>query len=149
MHLALYQPDIPQNTGAILRLSAFSAISEQPISAKMAREVLSNIIGRETPRVSIGVIQRVVCDHFEVALSELLSKLRNASIVFPRQVAMYLARTETHASLPQIAAELGGRDHTTVLYGIRKVEGQMEQDSTLRREIGSIQQQLYRRQLAG
>ncbi len=114
--------------GAILRLSAFSAISEQPISAKMAREVLSNILGRETPRVSIGVIQRVVCDHFEVALSELLSKSRNASIVFPRQVAMYLSRNLTDAKLHEIGLQFGGRDHSTVIHSYNKIRDLVEND---------------------
>ncbi len=115
--------------GAILRLSAFSAISEQPISAKMAREVLSNILGRETPRVSIGTIQRVVCDHFEVALGELLSKTRNASVVFPRQVAMYLARNLTDAKLHEIGLQFGGRDHSTVIHSYNKIRDVVENDA--------------------
>ncbi|HDR06240.1 MAG TPA: chromosomal replication initiator protein DnaA [Candidatus Coatesbacteria bacterium] len=114
--------------GAILRLSAFSAISEQPISAKMAREVLSNILGREAPRVSIGAIQRVVCDHFEVALGELLSKTRNAAVVFPRQVAMYLARNLTDAKLHEIGLQFGGRDHSTVIHSYNKIRDAVEKD---------------------
>ncbi len=131
--------------GAILRLSAFSAISEQPISAKMAREVLSNIIGRETPRVSIGVIQRVVCDHFEVALSELLSKLRNASIVFPRQVAMYLARNLTDAKLHEIGLQFGGRDHSTVIHSYNKIRDLVENDP----DMAALVSKLERKATAG
>jgi chromosomal replication initiator protein len=74
---------------------------------------------------------------------KLTGRKRSKDIVRPRQVAMYLARKETQASLPEIGDALGGRDHTTVIYGVEKIEGQMEEDATLRREIMAIQEQLY------
>jgi chromosomal replication initiator protein len=91
------------------------------------------------------IAQRVVSNirELEGALNNLCGRRRNREIVRPRQVAMYLARTETQASLPEIGNAIGGRDHTTVLYGVQKIKGQLEEDSTLRREIVAIQEQIY------
>jgi chromosomal replication initiator protein len=71
----------------------------------------------------------VVCDHFEVALGELLSKTRNASVVFPRQVAMYLARNLTDAKLHEIGLQFGGRDHSTVIHSYNKIRDVVENDT--------------------
>lgn len=131
--------------GAILRLSAFSAISEQPITVKMAREVLGNILGRETPKVSIGVIQKVVCEHFEIPLRDLLSKSRSAAIVFPRQIAMYLSRNLTNAKLNEIGLQFGGRDHSTVIHSYNKIRNLVEHEP----EIAALVSKLERRAAAG
>jgi chromosomal replication initiator protein len=125
--------------GAILRLSAFSAISEQPITTKMAREVLGNILGRETPQVSIGQIQKLVCEHFELPLRDLLSKSRNASIVFPRQVAMYLSRNLTNAKLNEIGLQFGGRDHSTVIHSYNKIRDLVERDPEMAALVGKLE----------
>jgi len=114
--------------GAILRLSAFAAISEKPITLKMAREVLSNILGRETPKVSIETIQRTVCNHFEISMKQLLDRGRKANISFARQVAMYLSRNLTDAKLGEIGLSFGGRDHSTVIHSYNKVRDLVERD---------------------
>ncbi len=92
-----------------------------------------------TPEQVITAVARF----YRVSEKEIKGRRRSKDIVRPRQVAMYLARQETSASLPEIGVALGGRDHTTVLYGIEKIAGLMEQDNTLRREVTAIREQLY------
>jgi chromosomal replication initiator protein len=90
------------------------------------------------------VIQ-AVAEFYQVSVDDLTGRKRSHDIARPRQIAMYLAREETQASFPEIGQALGGRDHTTVIYGVEKIKGQIQEDSTLRREIISIQERLYNR----
>ncbi len=92
-----------------------------------------------TPEQVIAAVARF----YRVSEKDIKGRRRNKDIVRPRQVAMYLARQETQASLPEIGAALGGRDHTTVLYGVEKVTGLLDQDNTLRREVMAIRELLY------
>jgi chromosomal replication initiator protein len=94
-----------------------------------------------TPDQVLGAVARF----YQVSEQKVTGRKRNKDIVRPRQVAMYLMRKETSASLPEIGQVLGGRDHTTVIYGVEKIEGLLEQDNTLRREILSIKEELYRK----
>jgi chromosomal replication initiator protein len=86
-----------------------------------------------------------VVHHYRMPLDKLCSRSRSRVISFPRQVAMYLARTETDASFPQIGAHLGNRDHTTILHGYEKISGLMETDERVRREVLQIKAMLYER----
>ena len=81
--------------------------------------------------------------HFGVEIAALQGRSRSQAIARPRQIAMYLIREETGASLPQIGAELGGRDHTTILYGCERIADLLEEDANLRREVIRVRQQLY------
>ena len=115
--------------GAINRLLAHSKLNAQPVTLEMAeREVRDLIRPQEPKRIKIEDIQRVVARQYNVSRSDLLSSRRTANVVRPRQVAMYLAKTLTLRSLPEIGRRFGGRDHTTVLHAVRKIEALVAKD---------------------
>ena len=129
--------------GALNRLLAHSKHSGQPVTLEMAeREVRDLIRPQEPKRVKIEDIQRVVARQYNVSRSDLLSSRRTANVVRPRQVAMYLAKTLTLRSLPEIGRRFGGRDHTTVLHAVRKIEGLVGNDTSLADEIELLKRQL-------
>jgi chromosomal replication initiator protein len=129
--------------GAINRLLAHSKLNAQPVTLEMAeREVRDLIRPQEPKRIKIEDIQRVVARQYNVSRSDLLSSRRTANVVRPRQVAMYLAKTLTLRSLPEIGRRFGGRDHTTVLHAVRKIEALVAKDTTLSEEVESLKRQL-------
>ena len=129
--------------GALNRLLAHSKLTSQPVTLEMAeREVRDLIRPQEPKRVKIEDIQRVVARQYNVSRSDLLSSRRTANVVRPRQVAMYLAKTLTLRSLPEIGRRFGGRDHTTVLHAVRKIEGLCSADSALREELELLKRML-------
>jgi chromosomal replication initiator protein len=129
--------------GALNRLLAHSKLTAQPITLEMAeREIRDLIRPMEQKRVKIEEIQRVVARQYNVSRADLLSSRRTANVVRPRQVAMYLAKTLTLRSLPEIGRRFGGRDHTTVLHAVRKIENLVHTDTTLAEEIELLKRQL-------
>ncbi len=129
--------------GALNRLLAHSKLTAQTVTLEMAeREVRDLIRPQEPKRVKIEDIQRVVARQYNVSRSDLLSSRRTANVVRPRQVAMYLAKTLTLRSLPEIGRRFGGRDHTTVLHAVRKIEGLVGNDVALAEEIELLKRQL-------
>ncbi|MBI3701261.1 MAG: chromosomal replication initiator protein DnaA [Afipia sp.] len=129
--------------GAVNRLLAHSKLNATPVTLEMAeREVRDLIRPQEPKRVKIEDIQRVVARQYNVSRSDLLSSRRTANVVRPRQVAMYLAKTLTLRSLPEIGRRFGGRDHTTVLHAVRKIEGLVARDSSLSDEVELLKRQL-------
>jgi chromosomal replication initiator protein len=129
--------------GALNRLLAHSKLTGQPVTLEMAeREVRDLIRPQEPKRVKIEDIQRVVARQYNVSRADLLSSRRTANVVRPRQVAMYLAKTLTLRSLPEIGRRFGGRDHTTVLHAVRKIENLVTTDSALAEEIELLKRQL-------
>jgi chromosomal replication initiator protein len=129
--------------GAINRLLAHSKLNAQPVTLEMAeREVRDLIRPQEPKRIKIEDIQRVVARQYNVSRSDLLSSRRTANVVRPRQVAMYLAKTLTLRSLPEIGRRFGGRDHTTVLHAVRKIEALVAKDVSLSEEVESLKRQL-------
>jgi chromosomal replication initiator protein len=122
--------------GALNRLVAQWQFTRQPVTLNSAEITLRDLIGtREPRRVKIEDIQRIVSRHYNVSKADLLSARRTRTIVRPRQIAMYLAKMLTPRSLPEIGRRFGGRDHTTVLHAVRKIEGMIEGDRTLADEI--------------
>ncbi len=122
--------------GAITRIHAAFQLTAQPITVDSAEQIIGDLIrGKEPRRVKIDDILRVVMKHFGVNRGDLLSSRRNRSIVRPRQIGMYLAKSLTSRSLPEIGRRFGGRDHTTVLHAIRKIESLLQDDPTLREEV--------------
>ncbi len=122
--------------GAITRLHAAYQLTSQPITVESAEQIIGDLIrGKEPRRVKIDDILRVVMKHFGVNRGDLLSSRRNRSIVRPRQIGMYLAKSLTARSLPEIGRRFGGRDHTTVLHAIRKIESLLQDDAGLREEV--------------
>jgi chromosomal replication initiator protein len=129
--------------GAINRLLAHSKLNATAVTLEMAeREVRDLIRPMEPKRIKIEDIQRVVARQYNVSRSDLLSSRRTANVVRPRQVAMYLAKTLTLRSLPEIGRRFGGRDHTTVLHAVRKIEALVGKDTTLQDEVESLKRQL-------
>ena len=129
--------------GALNRLLADNKLTGHAVTLEMAeREVRDLIRPQEPKRVKIEDIQRVVARQYNVSRSDLLSSRRTANVVRPRQVAMYLAKTLTLRSLPEIGRRFGGRDHTTVLHAVRKIEGLVGNDVALAEEIEVLKRQL-------
>ena len=129
--------------GAINRLLAHSKLNATSVTLEMAeREVRDLIRPQEPRRVKIEDIQRVVARQYNVSRSDLLSSRRTANVVRQRQVAMYLAKTLTLRSLPEIGRRFGGRDHTTVLHAVRKIESLVSKDVALSDEVELLKRQL-------
>jgi chromosomal replication initiator protein len=129
--------------GALNRLLAHSKLTGQPVTLELAEREMRDLIRPQEPkRVKIEDIQRVVARQYNVSRSDLLSSRRTANVVRPRQVAMYLAKTLTLRSLPEIGRRFGGRDHTTVLHAVRKIEGLVGNDMALAEEIEILKRQL-------
>jgi len=129
--------------GALNRLLACSKLTGQPVTMELAEREVRDLIRPQDPRkVKIEEIQRIVARHYNVSRSDLLSSRRTANVVRPRQVAMYLAKTLTLRSLPEIGRRFGGRDHTTVLHAVRKIEHLVGNDTSLADEVESLKRQL-------
>ncbi|MGA8155645.1 MAG: chromosomal replication initiator protein DnaA [Rhodoplanes sp.] len=129
--------------GALNRLLAVSKLTGHPITLELAERETRDLIRPAEPRkVKIEEIQRVVARRYNVSRGDLLSSRRTANVVRPRQIAMYLAKTLTLRSLPEIGRRFGGRDHTTVLHAVRKIEGLVGNDGALAEEIETIRREL-------
>jgi chromosomal replication initiator protein len=122
--------------GALNRLVCRAEFSDIPMTMEAAELAIADLVGsREPRRIRIEEIQKVVANHYNVSKHDLLSARRTRAIVRPRQIAMYLAKTMTPRSFPEIGKRFGGRDHTTVLHAVRKVEELAAGDETLAQEI--------------
>ncbi len=129
--------------GAVNRLVAANQLTQEPINVALAERTLADLVrAREARRVRIEDILRIVSRHYKVARNELLSSRRSRDVVRPRQIAMYLAKSLTSRSLPEIGRRFGGRDHTTVLHSVRKVEQMMKDDADLTQEIELLKRML-------
>jgi chromosomal replication initiator protein len=128
--------------GALTRLVAYSSLTGATISLAMAQQVLKNLMDLEERRVSIENIQRAVCQEFKLSLPQLKSKNNSHAVAYPRQIAMYLAKQLTSASLPQIGREFGGKHHTTVLHSISKIAELRQSDRDLNRLINKLRDSL-------
>lgn len=130
--------------GALTRLFAFASLVGREITLDLAQDCLADILRSSDRKLSIEEIQRKVAEHYNVRLSDLIGPKRLRSIARPRQVAMYLSKQLTPRSLPEIGRRFGGRDHTTIMHGVRKIEELMTTDSQLADDL-----QLLRRLLQG
>jgi len=129
--------------GALNRLLAVSKLTGQPITLDLAEREIRDLIRPAEPRkVKIEEIQRIVALRYNVSRGDLISSRRTANVVRPRQIAMYLAKTLTLRSLPEIGRRFGGRDHTTVLHAVRKIESLVGNDGALAEEIETIKREL-------
>ena len=125
----------------------FRRTFEPDLSIERIDEILSHLVRQGEPkRVRVEDIQRIVARHFNVPRSDLLSNRRTRTIVRPRQVAMYLAKTLTPRSLPEIGSRFGGRDHTTVLHAVRKIEGEQSKDAKLSQELEILKRLIQEQQ---
>ena len=122
--------NIRELEGALTRVVAFSSLTGLPLDVDLAEQVLRDLFpsSGDLPEVTIGRIQEAVCDRFSLTVQELVSQRRSQAVAYPRQVAMYLSRELTDASLPKIGKEFGGRDHTTVLHANAKITRMIKED---------------------
>jgi chromosomal replication initiator protein len=124
--------NIRELEGALTRVIAFSSLTGRPMDVGLAEDVLREVFPQgDAPAVSIDRIQKLVCERFNVTLGELTGDRRSQNIVYPRQVAMYLARELTDSSLPKIGKEFGGRDHTTVIHATSKIARLIREDRSV------------------
>jgi len=122
--------------GAFTRIVAHNQLTNSEITVEMAERAIRDLVRTAEPRrVRIEHIQKVVAKHFNVSRQDIVSSRRNRSIVRPRQISMYLAKTLTDRSFPEIGRRFGGRDHTTVLHAVRKIEGLIKEDRLLAEEV--------------
>jgi chromosomal replication initiator protein len=129
--------------GAINRLVAHAQLAGQPMTLAAAEAAVRDLIrAREPKRVRIEEIQKRVASHYHVSRDDLLSSRRTAAVVMPRQIAMYLAKSLTLRSLPEIGRRFGGRDHTTVLHAVRKIDKLCNSNVALREEIDLLKRVL-------
>ncbi len=129
--------------GAVIRLFANWQYVRAPITREVAETVIRDLVqGLEPRRIKIEDILRIISRHYGVSKSDLLSQRRHRSVVWPRQIGMYLAKQMTARSLPEIGRRFGNRDHTTVLHAIRKIDGELNGNPRLRDELEELKKQL-------
>src|SRR5436305_1114865 len=115
--------NIRELEGSLIRLIAFASLTGQEITLPLAQEVLRNILDHEDRAITIEIIQKSVADYYNLKLADLKSRNNSKSVAMPRQVAMYLCKILTPASLPEIGRSFGGKHHSTVIHSIRKIDG--------------------------
>src|SRR3954471_4830526 len=115
--------------GSLTRLVAYASLTNSAISLTLAQDVLKNILNHDEKAVTIEIIQKFVADYYQQKVQDLKSKNNAKSVAIPRQVAMYLCKQLTHASLPEIGRTFGGKHHSTVIHSVRKVEELRKRDS--------------------
>lgn len=135
------QSNIRELNGALTRVVAYAQLMQLPLSVDLAQTVLQDVL-QQTP-LSTDQVLTAVCEYYRVSADDLKGRGRNKEVVTPRQMAMFLLREATGASLPQIGEALGGRDHTTVMYSVEKIAQEIEQDDQRRREMLAIKERLY------
>mgnify|MGYP001286901666 FL=1 len=128
--------------GALNRVIAYSSFANRPLSIDVAKEVLKDLIRASQRKTTIDDIQRKVADYYNLRLSDLLSARRSRTIARPRQIAMYLSKILTTRSLPEIGRKFGGRDHTTVIHAVKKIEDLRVGDVAIDEEVEVLRRSL-------
>jgi len=136
------QSNIRELEGALTRITAYSDLRGMPLTTDLVHTALADMFPRQKKLEPDQIIQKVA-DTYGLTMERLLGRDRSRQIALPRQIAMYLLREEANVSLPQIGEALGGRDHTTIMYGCDKIADLMERDHSLRRQVLDIREQLY------
>ena len=120
--------NIRELEGSLIRLIAYASLTGRELSLELTHEVLKNVIDQEGRAITIETIQRFVSDYYQLKVAELKSRNNSKSIAMPRQIAMYLCKTLTNASLPEIGRSFGGKHHSTVIHSIKKVDALRKHD---------------------
>lgn len=131
--------NIRELEGALIRIVAFSSLTNKEVSVELAAEALKDIISnKQSKQVTIDLIQDVVSNYFNLKVDDLKSSRRTRNVAFPRQIAMYLSRKLTDMSLPKIGEEFGGRDHTTVIHAYEKISSNLKVDESLQNAVNDL-----------
>ena len=135
--------NIRELEGALMRVQAFATTNKRPVTTDLVAQALKNLKSHDqAPEITIGLIQAKVSKYYQVSVTELKGKKRVKTIVMPRQIAMYLARHLTDASLPRIGQEFGGKDHTTVMHACEKIEEALTNDQKLQTDIAILKSEI-------
>jgi chromosomal replication initiator protein len=128
--------------GALIRLTAYVSLTGGELSLQTAQDVLKNVIDSQVRKITIESIQKAVSENFGLRTGEIKTKNNSRQIVYPRQIAMYLAKQLTEASLPEIGRQFGGKHHTTVLHSVEKIDEQRKTDKDLNRMLNKLTESL-------
>ncbi len=128
--------------GSLIRIGAFASLTQTPIDIQMTRDVLKNIIKPREELISIDLVQKVVSSHYNIKISDLKVKRKNKGYVLPRQVGIYLSRKLTDSSLLEIGEKFGGKDHSTVLHSIKKVEEKISNDPAFKQTVENLKSRI-------
>ena len=135
--------NIRELEGALIRIVAYSSLTNREITVDLASEALKDIISnKQNKNITIDIIQDVVAAYFNLRVEDLKSQRRTRNVAYPRQIAMYLSRKLTDMSLPKIGEEFGGRDHTTVIHAYEKISESLNNDESLQHTINDITKKL-------
>ena len=134
--------NIRELEGSLVRIGALASLTKREINMDLAREVLSRQIDNAEREISPDMIVKAVADYYNVKISDLRSDRKHKVVALPRQVAMYLMRSLTRCSLPDIGLRFGGRDHTTVMYAVKKIGKKVREDVSLRNTVDALRKNL-------
>jgi len=134
--------NIREIEGSLTRMVAYCSLSGREMTVDLAHDVLSELWAEEEKVITIEHIQRKVSDFFGLKLSDMRAKNRTKAVAFPRQVAMYLARQLTHTSLAEVGRAFGGKDHTTVLHAVEKVQALLREDPKFKKTVDTLSQSI-------
>ena len=146
-NVALYiagkiKSNIRELEGSLIRLVAYASLTGREISLSLAQDVLRNVLQHDDRAVTIEVIQKFVADYYQLKLTELKSRNNSKSVALPRQIAMYLCKSLTNASLPEIGRSFGGKHHSTVIHSVRKIEELRKRDGDFNTLLNTLSESL-------
>jgi len=130
--------NIRELEGSLIRLIAYASLTRSEITLPLAQDVLRNVLQNDERAVTIEIVQKAVADHYSLKVAELKSKNNSKSVAMPRQIAMYLCKALTNASLPEIGKSFGGKHHSTVIHSIRKVEDLRQKNGDFNTVINTL-----------
>jgi chromosomal replication initiator protein len=130
--------NIRELEGSLIRLIAYASLTGREVSIGLAQEVLKNVIGQDERAVTVDMIQKSVADYYQLKVVDMRARNNSKSVALPRQIAMYLCKAMTHASLPEIGRCFGGKHHSTVIYSIRKIETLRTKDRDFNNVINTL-----------
>lgn len=130
--------NIRELEGALIRVVAYSSLTNKEITEELAKEALKDIISNKPKEITVELIKSIVSKNYSIKMDDFNSKKRTQAIAYPRQIAMYLTRELTDLSLPKIGDEFGGRDHTTVMHAYSKIEKEIKDDEDFKEKIDSM-----------
>ena len=142
-HVAMYmatriKSNIRELEGSLIRLIAYASLTSKPLTIELAQDVLRNVIDHDEKAVTIEQIQKFVAEYYQMKPAEIRSRNNSKSVAMPRQIAMYLCKALTHASLPEIGRSFGGKHHSTVIHSIKKVEEMRKKSAEFDQQVKNL-----------